>query len=84
MEIKSQLTKRPMFGLVLLGVVFLACVGIFLGFGANAKENGPPEQIIRPVKVINLTEATIKETRSFPGLVNGRVWTPQLKKSRIS
>lgn len=70
MEIKSQFSKKPIIGLALLGLVFLAGAGIFWGFGANAKEIGPPTQIIRPVKVINLTEATIKETRSFPGLVN--------------
>lgn len=70
MEIKSQFKKRPVLGLGLLGLAFLAGAGIFWGFGATAREIKHPEQIVRPVKVVDLSEYTLKETRSFPGLVN--------------
>ncbi len=70
MDIKPQLKKRSIIGLTLLGVVCLAGAGIVWGFGATAREIKNPEQIIRPVKVVDLSEATLKETRSFPGLVN--------------
>lgn len=70
MPIQSQSKKRSIIGLAFIGLACLAGAGIFLGFGATAKEEQPPEQIVRPVKIVNVSAATLQETRSFPGLVN--------------
>ncbi len=44
--------------------------GMLWGFGASAREEQKPERIIRPVKIVHLSEETFDEARSFPGLVN--------------
>jgi multidrug efflux pump subunit AcrA (membrane-fusion protein) len=70
MVIKSQLKRKPIIFLTLIGMAILAGLGVFLAFGATVKESEPPGQIIRPVKVIMVEESATKERRSFPGLVN--------------
>lgn len=70
MKSKQPYRKRSAIVLfAVFGLLVLLGGALLWGFGATANKTDTIEPLIRPVKTMVLSETTVMETRSFPGLV---------------